>query len=193
MPNFDFTAFTEALIAAGERTFPAMRANHPGEHFYCMAFYTSGEFAYVVPTAMTEEGLDATVAVYLATHAASENPEKLRRRLRWMPCDSPLHLEGEVHFEDAQPLVSEVCEALLAIESERAADRFADQVGDALCNALEELDRRGVFGRDLERRRVFVSVMMGDQDDSILEYGQRLNPQKTFERFRDEWKTAWAE
>ena len=192
MASFDFQPLKDALVPACVQAFREMRANHEGERFYCMALFTSGEFGYISPTAMTEEGLAAVVARYREDPAYSkETREDLQQSLRWSPCDSPLHLEGEEAFAAAQGVVREMSQALRGINTDDdwdEFDAFCDSIRDGLSDVLQEVDRQGVFGVGEEREQVFVAVMMGDQDESILDYGERLNPSATFERFQEQWE-----
>jgi hypothetical protein len=57
------------------------------------------------------------------------------------------------------------------------------------------MDCEGAFGAGKERENTFVTIMMGDQDDSILSIGRNLNPPTTVKRFERQWmdwKAQWT-
>jgi hypothetical protein len=196
MADFDELRLKTVLTLACRNAFAGMRRKHAGESFYCMGLFTSGGLAYVYPTAMTEEGLDQVVREYQAKPAyANEQIENLRFSLRWSPCDSPLHLEGEEHFEETNECMADIAHAIHKIDTDQGWDEFESFVGrfhDSICNVLKAIDIEGVFGTGQERERVFVTIMMGDQDDSILHLGKRLNPMATVKNFEKEWRD-WGE
>jgi hypothetical protein len=143
---------------------------------------------------MTEEGLERVVREYEANPMyANESPERLRLSLRWSPSDSPLHLEGASHFDKVNVLMEKVSEALNAIDIDHGWDEFNELVSrleTLICDVLKFMDQEGAFGIGQERVGIFVTMLMGDQDDSILQIGRRLNPPATVKRFEDEWR-AW--
>lgn len=192
MPNLDATALRLHLPIACRKSFAEIRANHPGESFYCMGLFTCGSYSYLLPTAMTEEGLNLVAQKYRSNpRYADQDLDRLRFDLRWSPCDSPLHLEGSEHFSDVESAMREISETIYSIDIDRGWEEFEEyirQVTDTICEVLSELDREGVFGAGLIRQKTFVSILMGDQDDSILHIGRRLNPTATFEQFENEWK-----
>jgi hypothetical protein len=193
MPSFDEQLFKTMLARACRSAFSEVRSNHKNETFYCMGLFTSGSFRYFVPTAMTEEGLDQVTRKYKNyPQYATEPTDLLRFRLRWSPCDSPLHLEGERHFDEFNTeMMPSVYSALDDIDTEQGWDEFhtfVSHLENLVCEVLTEVDQEGVFGRGEERDKSFISVLMGDQDESIVSIGRRLNPSKSFERFESEWR-----
>lgn len=196
MADFDALRLKAALTPACRTAFAKVRANHKGESFYCMGLFTCGSLAYLVPTAMTEEGLDREVRRYQGyPEYAKESVENLRSSLRWSPCDSPLHLEGEEHFEEVNAIMEDIAETLHAIDTDRGWDEFDEfggRVDTSICEVLKAMDQEGAFGVGQERERIFVTILMGDQDDSILHIGRRLNPLATVRQFEKEWQ-AWAD
>lgn len=196
MAGFDALRLKSVLVNACRTAFAEVRASHKGESFYCMGLFTSGLFGYLVPTAMTEEGLDRVVREYQADPAyANEPPGRLRFSLRWSTCDSPLHLEGASHFDEVNVLMAEVSEAFSAIDIDHGWGEFEDfarRIETLICEVLTLVDQEGVFGVGKEREGIFVTMLMGDQDDSILTIGRRLNPPATVKRFENEWR-AWCD
>jgi hypothetical protein len=191
MANYDMLRLNVALTRACRTTFTQIRERHRGESFYCMGLYTCGSFSYLVPTAMTEEGLDRTVHKYKANPLyANESEDRLRLSLRWTPCDSPLHLEGEEHFTEVNTIMSSIAQTIYAIDIDNGWNEFEDFVNrleTSICEVLKVIDEEGIFGVGQEREGIFVTILMGDQDNSILHIGRRLNPPITIERFEKEW------
>lgn len=196
MADYNAPRLKTALTRACRSAFGEVRARHQGEYFYCMGLFTCGSFAYLVPTAMTEEGLNRAVREYQANPRYANEPlQSLRFSLRWSPCDSPLHLEGEEHFAEVNALMREVTEALHGIDIDQGWDEFkgfVSRLQASICEVLKQLDQEGMFGTGQERERVFVTMLMGDQDDSILDIGRGLNPPVTVKQFEKEW-LAWGE
>lgn len=192
MASFDADRLKLVLLPTCRRVFSEVRQRHQGESFYCMGLFTCGLFSYLAPTAMTEEGLEIVARRYKAEpYYAEESLESLRHSLRWSPCDSPLHLEGEEHFQEVNDVMEEITWTLRQIDFERGWDEFDEFVGrlhTLLVDVLSTVDGEGVFGVGSEREKLFVSMLMGDQDDSILRIGRRLNPPRTIEQFESEWR-----
>ncbi len=195
MADFDFQHLRSVLMPACQSAFSELRENHKGESFYCMSLYTSGGFSYLYPTAMTEEGLDQTVQRYQANPRYADEPvEQLRMSLRWSPCDSPLHLEADHHFDEVNAVMQDIYTTVCSIDTDQGWEEFDDfmaGVENSICEVLESADLAGVFGIGQEREKIFVTIMMGDQDDTILSIGRRLNPPSTFRQFEKEWQQAY--
>jgi len=188
LPAFDFAGLEDALADAARAAFADLRAEYPRHRFYCLSLYTAGGLDYVIPTAMSEEGLAEVVADYRDKPGyAATNVKSLAESLRWSPDDSPHHGEGDDHFDDATARMRELGQILRGIDvtDERARfDAIVARAHEAFFAALHRLDEEGCFGAGAARERVFVSMMMGDQDRSVLALGQRLNPPATYERYR---------
>lgn len=89
MADFDASRLTAVIARAGRDAFSQVRKRHAGEAFYCMGLVTTGSFGYLVPTAMTEEGLDRAVRDYRRMPRYADEPlERLRLSLRWSFDDS---------------------------------------------------------------------------------------------------------
>jgi len=156
-----------------------------------MALYTAGELGYVAPTAMSEEGLAEVVASYRKKpRYASKTDEELAASLRWSPGDSPHH--DECDFEGVNDRMNELALVLRGIDVTTDRPRFDALVArthEVFYRVLHQLDQEGCFGTGPERDQIFISMMMGDQDRSVLTLGERLNPQASFRRYRDQaWK-----
>lgn len=166
----------EAALANAARTaFAALRAT--GDTFYGFALYTSGELSYVTATGFSEEGLAEVVASYRAKPRHAKTPvATLRAQLRWSPDDSPHHDTEADAFEDV-PMAT-VGTALRAAYARGATDgaAYRARVFATFVRVLRALDTEGAFGTGAARARTFVSVMMGDQDESVLEVARQVNP-----------------
>ncbi len=184
---FDFDGLAEVLLVEARDAFALYREEHPKHHFYCMALYTAGDLGYIMPTAMSEEGLAEAVASYRKKPRYAKVPvAKLSEQLRWSPCDSPHH--DEIDFTTVGTHMTALAAALNAIDviTERARfDAFVDRAHETVFQVLSALDAEHCFGKGRARERIFVSMLMGDQDRSVLTLGERLNPRTTYERYRD--------
>ena len=141
------------LANAARAAFARVRAEHPEEHFYFFALFTTDAGSYVTATAASEEGLAQTVAGYRASKPAKEDAA-LARELRFSAPDSPYH---------DLPLLG--------------SPRPGRPLHEACFAALSQLDREGLFGRGAERDRVIVNVVYGDMsDERWLAHAKRLNP-----------------
>lgn len=196
MAEFNAHVLREALTRAARAAFSEVRAKHRGEDFYCIGIFTDGLFSYLGPTAMTEQGLDEAVRRYQKMpRYENERPELLRFSLRWSPCDSPLHLEGEKHFQQLDGILGDIAKSLCSIDIDAGWDEFDDYVArvrDVIVEVLVQLDREGAYGSEAEREKIFVTMLMGDQDGSILDIGRRINPPATVRNFETEWR-KWNE
>ena len=61
---FDFQKLHDLLYLASKSAFTSIQHAHENESFYVFAIYTSGDLAYIVPTASTEEGLTIAAQKY---------------------------------------------------------------------------------------------------------------------------------
>jgi hypothetical protein len=194
--DVDMLALKDALICAGRKAFTEMRRGHCSERFYCIGLITTGDMGYVLPTAMTEEGLETVARKYKALQAYAATPlDQLRRELRWSPSDSPLLYEGKIHFDEVDRILDVITRRYQAIKTDHGSEESEDfwqLFVAAVCGVLAALDHERVFGTGRDREKVFVTMLIGDQDDSILHIGRRLNPSSTVAWFEKEWK-AWTE
>jgi hypothetical protein len=104
--------------------------------------------------------------------------------LRWSPCDSPLHGEGE-------PLLAETARIRGAgpdpCDDTPEADDANALIFDVAIQALRQLDAEGVFGQGLERAQLVLGIWKGDQsDEERIEFASLLNPRGVAERFARE-------
>ena len=131
--------------------------------------YTSGEYNYLIPTCASHEGLEQVAAAYKKIdHFKDRSLEQLQKDLKWSHSDSPLHEVGWEHFETLKADIDEVAEQLDALYDADDFSGFDDYVGkieSCVISALKELDQRGVFGTEEERKEIVLNFVMGDQDN----------------------------
>jgi hypothetical protein len=108
MDNFDLLKLEDLIYSAAKESFSKTIELHKNEEFYCFALFTFDALGYVLPTSFTETGLTQVIQKYQTIPSFSEyNKEELQKELRWSSCDSPLHLEFEEEFDEANKLLSE--------------------------------------------------------------------------------------
>ena len=188
--SFDFDGFASCLYDAAKAAFSAIQRTHEGEAFYSFALFTSGDMAYVFPTASTEQGLTQVAHQYFEKgEATGSNLQQERDSLRWSPGDSPLHMEGQPFFEAVNKLTATIGDIVgeFPEDSWDEFDAFVAQFMTVCINVLKRLDAEGLFGRDDQRNAITLNILMGDQsDEEMLKYAKLLNPPPAYERFRKE-------
>ena len=186
--ELNFEKFYELLYAASKSAFTSVQRAHASESFYVFALYTTGDLAYVIPTSSTEEGLTLTAQKYSTIkHYQDFGIDQLREHLRWSPCDSLLHTEGEEYFVEVNNFISNVPLILDAIPTEESWAEFDDFYSKFLgvcINVLQRLDTESVFGEGTKRNSVVLNILMGDQSDSErLKFANLLNPSSVYDHF----------
>lgn len=183
MSEVNLKTLEDELFRCGLASFRKIKAAHPTDRFYCYAFYTSGEYGYVVATASTYEGLEQVARRYKTTLPAYKDVpiEDLRLDLKWSPCDSPLHDQADDPLHEMAPLIQSVAAELTRLydlfEEGPALHAFVDQVEECFAQALRRIDATGIFGQGDERDGVVVNLLMGDQsDEARIEFAHRVNP-----------------
>lgn len=191
MLDFDFVRLKSILVSASRNAFKDLRNKHNAESIYCMGFFTSSQFISLLPVALTEDGLGLVSQNYLANpDFANESDAKLRLTLRWSPTDSPFLGEGAEYFTNVNVLMLEFSEALRSIDIDSGwseFNAFINRIEESICEVLMVLDGEFIFGVGHDREKVFVSLLMGEWDNSIYRVGRRLNPPETFGRFAKEF------
>ena len=186
--EFDFGRFHELLYSASKSAFKNIQHLRQDEHFYIFALYTCGDLAYVIPTSSTEEGLIVAAQKYSTIKRYQDfSIEQLRERLRWSPCDSPLHTFGEEYFAEVNNFVAKVPLILDAIPIEESwleFNSFVEQFIGVCISVLKQLDQEGVFGEGEQRNSIVLNILMGDQsDEERIKYAKLLNPSSVYNRF----------
>ena len=182
MADIDRDELRAVMLAELQGAWTALRQAHPGERFYSFGVYTAPCAEYLMVTASTEEGLAAATERY---HAQDGRDRTLRRvSLRWSPCDSPLHEEGQELLTRSDAIRQSGPDPYDDTEEGEAAVALAFEV---MVEALQALDRANSFGAGEERQRIVLGVWMGDQsDEERVEYVRLLNPAAVADSFERE-------
>jgi hypothetical protein len=188
----NFARLQQELYKHGASAIQRLRGTRPNDTFYSFAFYTSGEFGYAFLTASSYEGLDESVAACLQQPMyAYHDPAKLRRYLKWFPCDSPLHEFCEEACGELDEIMHEVCETYLEIEDDSEAEIFVEQVVTAFLSALRQLDSEGLVGTPGQRSSLVLNLLMGDQsDEDRLQFAALVNPPDVVSSFASDLAAA---
>ncbi len=179
LDRFLFTQTLTDELCAGWRS---LRSSHPGERFYSFGLYTTALAEYLMVTASTEEGLSRVTAEYVQRDG--RDPVLRRASLRWSPCDSPLHVEGE-ELLPRSTLLREAGPD--PYEDSPEADEAVSLVYQAAVEALAALDRESVFGSGEARSQLVVGIWCGDQsNEERVAFARALNPRPVVDRFARE-------
>ena len=182
MPTIDRDTLQTVMLDELRAAWSRLRGAHPGERFYSFGVYTTDVADYLMVTASTEEGLSEVTQRYL-TQTGSD-PAGQRAALRWSPADSPLHAEGEGLLPESDRLRRE---GSGPHDDTPEADETISLVFDVAIQALQLLDREGVFGAGLDRENLVLGIWKGDQsDEERVEFASLLNPRSVAERFARE-------
>jgi hypothetical protein len=157
---------------------------YPQQHFYSFGFYTAELAEYLMVTASTEEGLTLVTDRYLLSQGG--DPQLTRTSLRWSPCDSPLHAEGQLLLPESERLRIAGPDPYDDTD-EAEADEAIALVFDTAVEALQQLDKNRMLGSEFERASLVLGVWKGDQsNEERVEFVKRLNPLHVAERFAKE-------
>ncbi len=203
MPEFEPTQLLATLRTELRSAWATIHAAHAHDQLYGFGVYTTDTASYLMVTAFSQAGLEAGVARFLASKRGQGQDGALQREtLRWSPCDSPLHEEGEDLLPESDALVQEL-DAGDGDEEDENDDDFdeddddfdesdevdpaIDAVFDVAVQALQEMDHEGLFGVGAERERLVLCVWKGDQSNvERYEFAKTLNPPAVARRFGEE-------
>ena len=206
MPELDSSLLLSTLRTELRAAWTTIHGEHAPEQLYGFGVYTTDSATYLMITAFSEAGLAASVAHSLASRRGQgRDPELQRATLRWSPCDSPLHGEGESLLTESDRIVQE-----LELEGDREdddddADDFDEELDDddfdededrdpavdavfaIAVQVLQEMDRDGLFGSGAERERLVLCIWKGDQSNvERYEFAKLLNPLPVAKRFGEQ-------
>jgi hypothetical protein len=182
MASIDRTAFRSTVLRELRSAWETLRRRHQDERFYGFGVYTTDVVDYLTVTASTEEGLAAVASAYVDRDGG--DPALREASLRWSPCDSPLHQEGEGLLCESDRLRSEGPDPY---DETPEADETVAMVIETAVEALQELDDAGFFGTGADRAQLVLGIWKGDQsDEERVEFVRRLNPQPVADRFARE-------
>jgi hypothetical protein len=191
--TFDFEQLTYLLIEAARKAFLAVKQQYHSESIYGFALYTHGDWSYATVSSSSEEGLTRVAKKYLSYSSYQKYSFlELQRILRWSPADSPLHEAGDEFFDDVNTALDNARDIMDALYDEEndawdEVDAFAQRIEHCFLTALQTLDREETFGKDEQRKKITINLLMGDQSDDIrIEYAKQLNPTEVWQRYAHE-------
>lgn len=163
---FDETLLTDLLVTGVSAAVASLFQEFPTDNFYYCSLITTGD---VVPPSLAVWSHEA-----LAAEAAKLPDPKHRAWLKWSWADSPFYPYGEVHLRPARDLLlswprpqpATSADALLACDLKLRAFEAA----------MLRVDRSGIFGTGLARRRIVLGVEVAPPDWTNAERIRRLNP-----------------
>ncbi len=187
--SFDFDNFRSYLYDASKAAFLAIQSDHTNEHFYSFALVTSGDMAYVYPSASTEEGLTQAAQKYIDEGSKSDKEKTLQQlsdELRWSLGESYLNMENNTSFEAVNALVANISDIIdeFPEDSWDEFNTFVAQFMGVCTEVLKRLDGENLFGDSEQRDAITLNILMGDQsDEEMRKYAKLLNPASVYERF----------
>ena len=187
--SFDFDTFRSLLYTASKAAFSGIQNAHANEHFYSFALVTSGDMAYVYPTASTEEGLTQAAQKYIDKGnkgGQGKTLQQLRDELRWSLGESYLNMEDNTYFEAVNALVANISDIIdeFPKDSWDEFNTFVAQFMGVCTEVLKRLDSENLFGDGEQRDAITLNILMGDQsDEEMRKYAKLLNPASVYERF----------
>ncbi len=84
-------------------------------------------------------------------------------------------------------MVSKISDELYNLEDQDLED-FQDRIMEIVAKVLKEIYYDKQFREKYDPDILFFSLMMGDQDDSVLEIGKEVNRYSTYSAFEDDWE-----
>jgi len=159
----------------------ALRAEHPGERFYSFGVDIGACAEYMIVTASTDEGLAQTVARYVDKEGG--DPAEHETALRWSTGDSPLQDVAQRFLSRARELRNAGADPN---DESPEAEAWITLAFEAAAQGLAALDSQGVFGTDLERSRLVLSIWGDQPDEERLSWVRSLNPPRVADRFARE-------
>jgi hypothetical protein len=152
-----------------------IQRNHHDEHFYAFALYTLPLGDSLHATANSEEGLTRLAKRMIEQYPQYRNDVEVEKReLRWLASEWE-YCEGDQYFSDVHDLLTQIAPS---VEEARL-------LHSTYVEALQELDRLGVFGTGAGREKIVLNLFWGDRDeDQFLKWAKILNPKPAFDRYQ---------
>ncbi|OWA37696.1 hypothetical protein B9G55_06520 [Saccharibacillus sp. O16] len=172
-----FAEFKEELVKAVRADFTELVKLIGNEKLYAVALVTDSDAGTVYLGLNTEEGLQRRLEDY-----KREDPDAglYISSYRWMP-DEWLYSDSDLE----QPHMVQASRMLMSRED------YSEESHEAFCKvaveALEQLDREGLFTSSAARDELTLFVYMNDDDrtEDIEEASaKRLNPESVYLRFK---------
>ncbi|WP_439587753.1 DUF4303 domain-containing protein [Hydrogenophaga sp.] len=190
MKTIDENRLYAALYVETQQAWRHLKNKHQDENFYAFGLYTTDAASYLTITASTEQGLMTVVEDYVASSAKSQESQLLA--LRWSPCDSPLHEEGDGLLSESQAVRDLGPEPYECTEEE--SDAAVEAVFRAFTAVIQKLDSEGEFGVGEQREKLILGIWWGDQsDEDRLALACPMNSAAAIERFAREMSAAWRQ
>ena len=153
------------------------RDAHPHDNFYAYALCSDDGAMTVVPCANSEQGLQRTIAEYVALGYRIDAPPETATPgaddkvidtefLRWCANEWPFWFDGDhrLHAE-AYSLHTELHDH--CGDDEQAFSKYRDGVFQLMVECLKRLDEEGLFGHGAEREKVAVMMWISDSEACI--------------------------
>ncbi len=187
MKTIDENRLYEALYVETRQAWRDLKNKHQGEDFYAFGLYTTDAVSYLTITASTEPGL-MTVAKGHAT-GSEKSLESQLIALRWSPCDSPLHEEGDGLLPESQAVRDSGPHPYDCTDEE--SDAAVEAVFRTFTAVVQKLDSEGEFGTGDQREKLILGIWMGDQsDEDRVALARPMNSAVAIERFAREMSAA---
>ena len=173
--ELNYAEFRERLYKSAKAALLSVQANHADETFYAFGLYHSPLWEYIVPSANSEQVLTYRTSSFTGNVDVSN---------RWRPCDWAYHREGQEYFDSVNQWLTD--SEIYDIDDDDLLDAADDEITGICLEVLSTLDKEQVFGHGEKRERVVINIMMGDQDDTWIDYARLLNSASTFNRWMHE-------
>ena len=127
----------------------ASLAKNAGEHFYCVALFTSREYRYLADSVATFEGLEQVARKYLKDKYYQDTLGTIdvaMRKLKWSPCDSPHHCEFVGDFNSVDEILDSMWSAV-AEDSHHEYVTTCKNIHDTCIAVLSKVRDSGLFDK----------------------------------------------
>ena len=159
-----------AVADATRSAVRALLAEHVDETFYYFSLITNGEGHAPQFVAWSKEALDIVVA--------REGDEDLIWDYRWSYAESPYYRYGNEYYAPVRELWATRGE-LDPVDEEEWELEVGFRIG-AMVDAMELLDREGLFGDAADRTCTVINVEWMPPDAANVLRARRLNPPESF-------------
>ena len=157
---------------------------HANETPYAFVLYGQESPTQLRAHVLTEEGLTHSAQEYLKKGWADKPLEEVRHDLRWSVADAPASKsEAEYLLPTVEKLFEPHAEELGEI-------RGYQLLAAAATEALQTLDRQGLFGSGAARENLLLEILVEGTDVDFSDSVKVLNSPAAFDRFNAHWKVA---
>ncbi|HTW94852.1 MAG TPA: DUF4303 domain-containing protein [Tepidisphaeraceae bacterium] len=168
----------DAFVADLTSVWAYAKHRFSGDQPYALILYgTEGGTAELHPQVLTEAGL-AKVAQRYVDKKIYETVDEGIKALRYSTTDSPWFRD----FVDRLPTVKGLC---APFSEQMYEDEGYKLLAKGAVEAFRVLDDQGMFGRDAEREKMLLAVVIEDIGvDYSLKTAKAANPPSVFERYK---------